>query len=323
MAVINETEPATGATHRRQRHDRHGAAARRSWPRTQTAGDDILRLGFEVHGTIAFDRPNDVDVYSFQGYAGTEVWIAVDRTSFSLDTVLELIDADGNVLARSDNWRDETSSPTTLDRSRPGAIRTCTAPTPATPACTSCLPGPTGQQRTYYIRVQQRRAALPGAEQTSGQYQLQVRLQPVYEHPGSTVRYADIRYATNGIDVSRPSGPLAVDHRRTTPRTRTTPATNDTFATAQPVGNLLQSDQGMINISGYLNGWTTTWTGTSDSPSVRQHHRENRRRDHHGVGVSGDVRHRLCRRPVSARHHPLDLRRDREADSRGDQLGPC
>ena len=45
--------------------------------------------------------------YSFTGYAGTEIWITFDQTSFSLDTFVELIDADGNVVASSDNWRDE------------------------------------------------------------------------------------------------------------------------------------------------------------------------------------------------------------------------
>ena len=36
---------------------------------------------------------------------------------------------------------------------------------------------------------------------TSGEYQLQVRLKQVDEYPGSTVRFADIRYATNGIEI--------------------------------------------------------------------------------------------------------------------------
>jgi hypothetical protein len=36
---------------------------------------------------------------------------------------------------------------------------------------------------------------------TSGAYRLQIRLQQLDEFPGSTVRYADIRYATNGIEL--------------------------------------------------------------------------------------------------------------------------
>ncbi|MFN9917355.1 MAG: hypothetical protein ACK53L_32510, partial [Pirellulaceae bacterium] len=51
--------------------------------------DENLRLGFVVRGVIA--QPEDQDVYSFSGIAGTEVWIDIDRTAHSLDTVLELL----------------------------------------------------------------------------------------------------------------------------------------------------------------------------------------------------------------------------------------
>ena len=47
----------------------------------EKSGDEIRRLGFEVHGFIASDDPTDVDVYSFTGYAGSEVWIDIDKTS--------------------------------------------------------------------------------------------------------------------------------------------------------------------------------------------------------------------------------------------------
>ena len=53
-------------------------------------GDDNRRLGFEIHGTIQHDNPDDVDVYSFKADAGTEVWIDVDRTWHALDAVVEL-----------------------------------------------------------------------------------------------------------------------------------------------------------------------------------------------------------------------------------------
>ncbi|HEY2414173.1 MAG TPA: choice-of-anchor L domain-containing protein, partial [Pirellulaceae bacterium] len=65
------------------------------------SGDDTRRLGFQVNGSIAFDNPADVDVYSFNADSGTEVWLDIDNTSPSLDSMLELVDADGNVLARS------------------------------------------------------------------------------------------------------------------------------------------------------------------------------------------------------------------------------
>ena len=98
---------------------------------------------------------------------------------------------------------------------------------------------------------------------TAGDYQLQIKLGPDYEHPGSTVQYADIRYATDGIKVlGLPQhSPLISDFYDSNgplPNGSTNPAAtpNNTFQTAQPVGNLLQSDQGMINVSGYMNGYT-------------------------------------------------------------------
>ena len=48
---------------------------------------------------------------------------------------------------------------------------------------------------------------------TSGSYQLQIRLQETEEIPGSTIQYADVSYATNGIDIrGMPSqSPLLTD----------------------------------------------------------------------------------------------------------------
>src|SRR5262249_8298670 len=50
----------------------------------QKSGDDNLRLGYEVHGSISQTNTSlgggDVDVYSFQGTAGTTVWFDLDRT---------------------------------------------------------------------------------------------------------------------------------------------------------------------------------------------------------------------------------------------------
>ncbi len=69
------------------------------------SGDDQFRLGFEVEGLLSNDV--DVDTYSFTAEAGTQIWIDVDRTSLTLDSVVEILDANGNVLARSDNSFDE------------------------------------------------------------------------------------------------------------------------------------------------------------------------------------------------------------------------
>jgi len=73
-----------------------------SWESAQEkSGDENRRLGFEVHGFIAPDDPSDVDIYSFLGYAGSEVWIDIDKTAPSLDAMVEVLDSFGNVLARS------------------------------------------------------------------------------------------------------------------------------------------------------------------------------------------------------------------------------
>lgn len=68
------------------------------------SGDETLRLGFEIHGVI--DSPNDTDIYSFDATPGTTVWFDIDRTSQSLDSVIELLDSDGNILAVSNNVND-------------------------------------------------------------------------------------------------------------------------------------------------------------------------------------------------------------------------
>src|SRR5262249_25601171 len=71
------------------------------------SGDDNVRLGYEIHGAIsqttASPGGGDVDVYSFKGTAGSTVWMDIDRTASALDSVVELVDANGAVIARSDN----------------------------------------------------------------------------------------------------------------------------------------------------------------------------------------------------------------------------
>ena len=67
------------------------------------SGDDKQRLGFEVHGNIRSLAPGEADVYRFTAQTGTEIWVDIDWTGRGLDTVIEIIDADGNILASSDN----------------------------------------------------------------------------------------------------------------------------------------------------------------------------------------------------------------------------
>ncbi len=75
----------------------------------QQSGDENRRLGFIVDGVIATN--DDIDVYSFIGESGTEVWLDIDRTSNRLDSIVELIDVNGRVLAASnDSLAGESSS---------------------------------------------------------------------------------------------------------------------------------------------------------------------------------------------------------------------
>ena len=64
-------------------------------------GDENLRLGVTLTGAIA--SPKDMDVYRFSGVAGSTVWLDIDQTSGSLDSVVELIDESGKIMALSDD----------------------------------------------------------------------------------------------------------------------------------------------------------------------------------------------------------------------------
>jgi len=355
----------------------------------EKGGDDNRRLGFEVHGSIAADDPSDVDVYAFTGYAGSEAWIDVDKTSSSLDAMVELLDASGNVLARSAdsaleghvieqetqfdfgagqyqlnhggvlsgtltgvlNTPDADGNPVaaqtfsvaadgttilfqnvlgvpfvaaasgTLDPTT-GAINftfngspgfssiqvrysyasevlqsgtTGIAQTlakaaylgndfyslnPRDPGMRVVLPGTVGVQTQYFIRVRSQprqdvanltgfvgatlqdryeaslrsttfaTAGDPAAGATSGHYELRVRLRQQDEKPGSTVRYADVRYATIGIDVQGlPRNSLLVGETG-----ENATDSNDTSANAQYIGNVLQSDRETISVAGSISG---------------------------------------------------------------------
>ena len=69
------------------------------------------------------------------------------------------------------------------------------------------LPGVAGRQSQYFVRVRsQAEAGTPvdtlDEGKTSGRYQLRMRLRQQDEKPGSVVTFADVRYATTGIDVT-------------------------------------------------------------------------------------------------------------------------
>lgn len=224
------------------------------------AGDNVRRTGFIVEGTIV--KPADLDVYSFIGEAGTQIWLDVDRTNSRLDTVVELIDANGNIRVLSDDSLTESQG--TTDRLAPNfeAQQARSMETVfADPNSSSLdefqdlystnardagmrlvLPGSIGQRFLYHVRVRSSNsntasnASLLDANQirgglTSGAYQLQIRLQETDVSPGTQVRFSDVRFAQNGIEVI--GGPiqspiLADEYEKK--------AFNDTLATAQRLG---------------------------------------------------------------------------------------
>ncbi len=274
VAVINEQEDAYAA------EDENGLNAQGK-PATAEylgalaadieGGDDNLRLGFEVNGFINFDDATDVDVYYFQATAGTEIWIDIDETRHSLDTIVELIDANGNVIASSDNSYDDTEAAggdgdlagdaLRMDRDiwdddpNTDLQRDFYTTNQRDAGFRVVLPGTTGQTRLYYVKVSSKQITNGVAENasldsTSGGYQLQVRLKEEQEVAGSTIRYADIRYATNGIEVNGlpTSSPLLVE----TSDVDQTGGSNNTSSTAQDIGNLLESNNNAIEVAGYL-----------------------------------------------------------------------
>ncbi len=233
------------------------------------AGDDNLRLGFEVLGFLR--DPADVDVFSFDAAAGTEVWFDIDRTSTALDTVVELIDTNGRLLARSDNSTFETEGTEALAAGQDTLVNVLqsSAFEPVDRWTVNLkdagmrvvLPGTIGASETYHVRV---RSSGPDLDEvltgglTSGVYQLQLRLQEVDEIPGTTVRFADIRYAENGIVVR--GGPI---HSPLAGEAAEDESPNDELFTrdedgaivqinAQRLGNVLQTDRSAVSLAGSI-----------------------------------------------------------------------
>ncbi len=246
---------------------------------SQLASDDRLRIGYEIHGFLS--GPNDVDTFSFSGAAGTPVWIDLDHTSIGLDSILEILDSSGNVLARSDNSFaevDDPSSITILGSSLQGRIGSLSrfegsfeqpgafglyqdfGSTNLRDAGLSItLPGPVGARSVYYARV--RSASVNPADAaggvSQGGYSLQIRLQEAQEFPGSSVRFADIRYANHGVRLRGLPGesPLLGEIGES----ETFATSNDTLAGGtnllerpQYVGNLAATNNGTISIAGAL-----------------------------------------------------------------------
>lgn len=243
----------------------------------EKAGDENLRLGFEVSGNL--NKRGDVDVYSFRGVAGTEVWLDIDQTKNTIDTVLELTDSLGTVLARSNDSAAEAANPSLLFRSPNLAAGTVNPlrkagydpknPTresefainddyttnPRDAGMRVVLPGTPGSTATYHVRVRSNGTDLTKLDGglTQGNYSLQLRLRELDEHPGSVVRYSDIRFATNGIEIlGQPGHSPLLGEAREVEGTATGAPTNNTQPTAQPIGNVLQTDRGALALQGDL-----------------------------------------------------------------------
>jgi hypothetical protein len=305
VATVNENEPAyNGGV------DSNGTPGT-SQPLGQlasnlTSGDDNQRLGFTVNGTISPDNPGDADVYSFQAQPGTQVWMALGNTSPGLDGVLELVDSNGTVLARSDSAANEALNPSLLttpstggigfagnlakplsngpllggyyNSSDPSLSDTLYSPGSVNdpgqqdlystnandPGFRVVLPVPPGYSGSgsaqYFVRV---RSASPNINnvhggESSGVYQLSIGLQQAPLPAGSSVQYADIRYATNGITLQGlpAHSPLVANAGQTTDGSSTTDASSanqpNPLPTAQNLGNLLASDTNSISVSGSL-----------------------------------------------------------------------
>ena len=216
-------------------------------------GDDNLRLGFEVHGLL--EHRGDIDIYSFNAVAGTEVWFDIDNTNAALDSVLELVDSNGDVIARSDNSVSESENPSLLftdginaDHVNPlnksqHDIHDHNTVNDRDAGMRIVMPGTPGASTMYHIRV----SSAGGVSQ--GSYELQIRLREMDEVPGSTLRYSHLRYAGTALTIE--GGPA---HSPLGGEVAEASAANDVATAAQPLGNLLTSDRATISIAGDVSG---------------------------------------------------------------------
>ena len=194
----------------------------------EKSGDENLKLGYTIHGSISSNE--DQDIYSFQGVAGTMVWLDIDRTDPQLDTVLEILDGDGDVLALSQDSRTEQAAnppaltyvntakirdghalPMRLDidaaTNVDGSYRDLYSMNDGNSGMRIVLPGTEGVTARFYVRVRSSNATVPAdinnpaPGDNKGGYQLQIRLRETDEVAGSVVRYADLRYAQTAIEA--------------------------------------------------------------------------------------------------------------------------
>ncbi len=283
-----------GLAYEQERSDTDIPGSNDSAPRAQLLGklaaselasDENRRLGYQLQGVLA--APADIDVYRIDGIAGTEVWFDIDRTSTGLDTVIELIDENGTVLAISDNSYYETLDPnvrvplvsTTASMSlakTQGAKGDVYSLNDKDAGMRVVLPGTAGVEGRYFLRVRSSnidvdpsnpavdRSALLDtsnaalrAGKSSGAYQLNVRIREQDEVPGASVYSADIRFATTGIEIF--GGPT---HSQLTGETAETVNAqgvdnNSSYGTATPIGSLMNTDRAALSVRGAITNPST------------------------------------------------------------------
>lgn len=275
----------------------------------RASGDENRRLGLIVDGEIS--SSGDVDVYSFVAEGGTQVWLDIDRTHLSLDSVVELVNANGQTIVLSDDAMAEAADieellaldvadPSTAARraelirligSRTGrgadgldidsvfglatgqvdasaglaAFQDNYSINPRDAGMRVILPGVIGQKTLYHVRV--RSAVSPQSKGTltpddknkmvvgntsdvavdeeallnqagglragltQGSYQLQIRIKEADVFPGTQIRYSDILYADNGVQVI--GGPM---HSPLSGEDFEKASDNGTLANAQRLG---------------------------------------------------------------------------------------
>ena len=237
--------------------------------KNEQSTDENLPLGFVVHGVLS--DANDQDVYSFVGTAGTQVWFDVDNTRFSLDSIIEVLNANGDLLVRSDDSTDEQSGVDTifttplvnpnnvnplLRKATPvsrfntsGLLKDDYTSNPRDAGVRLLLPGITGAQSTFFFRIRSKSTNIEnsGAGLTSGSYDVQIRIREAQEFPGSTVQFANIRYATNGVHATG-----LPYHSALTGEASTGMFDGTTTDGITQVGSLNLTDRGAISVAGSL-----------------------------------------------------------------------
>ena len=235
----------------------------------ESSTDENLPLGFAIRGVLS--DANDQDVYSFVGTAGTQVWFDVDSTRFSLDTIIEVLNANGDLLVRSDDSTDEQSGVDSIfttplvnannvnpllrtatsvsRRNASGLLKDDYTTNPRDAGVRLLLPGVTGAQSTYFFRIRSKSTNIEnsGAGLTSGSYAVQIRLREAQEFPGSTVQFANIRYATNGVHTTGLPYHSPLTGEASTGMFDGTP--NDGIT---QLGSLHLTDRGAISVAGSL-----------------------------------------------------------------------